>query len=84
LAFKFLNEDENVPIGYKWLCCHIIFDVKMDFTCKVRYITGGHMTNPTVTITYTSIVSRDSMRIAFLLAALKDVDLLLLLLGMLI
>ncbi len=34
------------------------------------------MTNPSPTLTYSSVVSRDSVRIAFMLAALNDVDLL--------
>jgi hypothetical protein len=54
----------------------MIFDVKMDFTQKARFVAGGHMKNPPQSITYSSIVSRDSMRIAFLLAALNDVDIL--------
>jgi hypothetical protein len=36
VAFKFLDEDETVPIGYKWIKCHVIFDIKMDFTRKAR------------------------------------------------
>ena len=76
LAFKFLNEDESVPVAYKWIRCHMIFDVKMDFTRKACYVAGGHMTDPPSSITYSSVVSRDSVRIAFLLAALNDVDLL--------
>jgi hypothetical protein len=54
----------------------MIFDVKMDFTRKARYVAGGHMTDPPATITYSSVVSRDSLRIAFLLAALNDIDIL--------
>jgi hypothetical protein len=76
LAFQFLEENESIPIGYKWIRCHMIFDVKMDFTQKARFVAGGHMTNPPTSITYSSVVSRDSVRIAFLLAALNDVDLL--------
>jgi len=34
------------------------------------------MTNPPSAITYSSVVSRDSVRIAFLLAALNEIDLL--------
>ncbi len=76
MAFKFLEEDENVPVGYKWIRCHMIFDVKMDFTRKARFVAGGHMTDPPSAITYSSVVSRDSVRIAFLLAALNDVPIL--------
>jgi hypothetical protein len=76
VAFKFLDPGERVPIGYKWIRCHLIFDVKMDFTRKARYVAGGHMTDPPSTLTYSSVVSRDSVRIGFLLAVLNDLDLL--------
>jgi hypothetical protein len=75
VAFKFLKENETVPIGYKWICGHLIFDVKMDFTHKVRYVAGGHMANPPATLMYSSVVSRDSMRIALLIAVLNNVKL---------
>jgi hypothetical protein len=52
LAFQFLEEDEAIPIGYKWIKCHMIFDVKMDFTRKARFVAGGHMTDPPASITY--------------------------------
>jgi hypothetical protein len=48
----------------------------MDFTRKARYVAGGHMTDPPSTLTYSSVVSRDSVRIGFLLAALNDLELL--------
>jgi hypothetical protein len=51
----------------------MIFDVKMR---KARFIAGGHMTNPPKSITYSIAISDDSVRIAFLLAALNDVDVL--------
>ena len=31
-------------IGFQEIKCHIIFDVKMDFTRKARFVAGGHMT----------------------------------------
>jgi hypothetical protein len=30
VAFKVLDEDEKVPIGYKWIKCHLRLDTKMD------------------------------------------------------
>ncbi|MGH7954980.1 MAG: reverse transcriptase domain-containing protein [Gloeomargaritales cyanobacterium] len=48
----------------------------MDFTRKARLVAGGHVTDPPATITYSSVVSRDSVRIAFLIAALNDLDVL--------
>jgi len=46
MAFKVLEEDERVPIGYKWITCHMIFDIKMNYTRKARYVARGHMTDP--------------------------------------
>jgi hypothetical protein len=75
-AFKILDDDERAPIGHKWIKCHLIFDVKMDFTRKARFVAGGHMTNPPAEITYSSVVTRDSIRLAFLIAALNDIKIL--------
>mmetsp|Transcript_24287 Transcript_24287/g.34810 ORF Transcript_24287/g.34810 Transcript_24287/m.34810 type:complete len:1184 (-) Transcript_24287:1334-4885(-) len=76
IAFQFLDDDSKIPVGYKWIRCHMIFDVKTDFTRKARFVAGGHMTDPPSTLTYSSVVSRDSVRIAFVLAALNDIYLL--------
>jgi Reverse transcriptase (RNA-dependent DNA polymerase) len=75
-AFRILNENEKVPVGYQFIKCHMIFDVKMDFTRKARFVAGGHMTETPASLTYSSVVSRESVRIAFLLAALNDLEVL--------
>ena len=62
-------------IGYQEIGCHMIFDVKMsDLSRKARFVAGGHTTEAPASITYSSVVSRDSVRIAFLIAALNDLD----------
>lgn len=61
-------------IGFQEIKCHIIFDVKMDFTRKARFVAGGHMTEAPSSITYSSVVSRDSVRLAFLIAELNNLD----------
>ena len=63
-------------IGYTEIKCHMVFDVKMDLTRKARLVAGGHMTDAPSSLTYSSVVSRDSIRIAFLIAALNDLDVL--------
>ena len=60
--------------GFQEIKCHIIFDVKMDFTRKARFVAGGHMTETPSSLTYSSVVSRDSVKIAFLIAALNNID----------
>ena len=68
--------DGKVLPGYQEIGYHMIFDIKMDvnFTRKARFVAGGHTTDPPASITYSSVVSRDSVRIAFMLAALNDLD----------
>jgi Reverse transcriptase (RNA-dependent DNA polymerase) len=61
-------------VGYQEIKCHMIFDIKMDFTRKARFVAGGHTTDPPTSLTYSSVVSRESVRIALLVAALHDVD----------
>ena len=46
----------------------------MDLTRKARFITGGHITAPSTCMTYASVVRRESVCIAFLLAALNKMD----------
>jgi hypothetical protein len=75
VAFEFRDND-IVPIGYKYIDCHMIFDVKMDLTRKARFVAGGHQTECPKEMTYSSVVSRDSVRLAFLVAALNDLDIL--------
>jgi hypothetical protein len=76
IAFEFLEPHAAVPLGYKKITLHMIFDVKMDFTRKARLVAGGHLTDPPASITYSSVVSRDSVRIMFLIAALNDLQVL--------
>ena len=53
----------------------MIFSIKMeDFRCKARLVAGGHMTKAPATITYASVVSRETVHIALLMAALNDLN----------
>ncbi len=60
--------------GFQEISCHIVFDVKMDFTRKARFVANGSTTETPVTLCYSSVVSRNILRIAFLTAALNDLD----------
>ena len=51
----------------------VVFDIKMDtYQYKARMVAGGHVTEPPASMTYASVVSRDSVRIALTVAALND------------
>jgi hypothetical protein len=76
VAFKFLEEGECIPPGSQWIPFHMFFDVKCDFTRKARFVAGGHWTDAPSQLMYSSVVTRDSVRIAFLVAALNDLEIL--------
>ena len=48
----------------------------MDFTRKARFVAGRHTTETPASTTYSSVVSRDSVRIVFMFAALNGLDIL--------
>jgi hypothetical protein len=41
-AFKFLDDKDPNPVGHTKIQCHMVFDVKADFTRKARLVAGGH------------------------------------------
>ena len=61
-------------VGYKEIKVHWIFDIKMDgkFTRKSRFVAGGHLTDTPSSSTYSTVVTRESVRIALLLAGLNE------------
>jgi hypothetical protein len=73
IAFE-VKEDGKPPPGYKHVALMMIFDVKMDFTRKARLVARGDLTDTPSTLTYSSVVSCESVRIAFTIAALNDLE----------
>ena len=75
VAFKILDQDDRVPIGYQQIRMHWIFDIKMeDFRFKSRIVAAGNMTEPPTSVTYATVVSRETVRIALTMAALNNLD----------
>ena len=74
-AFEFVDS-ENVPIGYTQCNLMMVFDVKLDLTRKCRLCCRGDLLDAPKSDTFASVVSRDSVRLFFLLAALNDMDVL--------
>ena len=70
------EKGEPPPVGHKFIKCHMIFNVKMeDLRRKARIVAGGQITNTPPTITYASVVSRETERIALRISALHDMSL---------
>ena len=66
----------KIKPGYEQVNVQIIFDINMDeeFTRKARLVADVHTTAPPSSITYSIVVSRESVRIEFILASLIDLD----------
>ena len=67
-----------IPVGYTQARCHMVFDVKQGtLQRKARYVCdGSRVQTPEEVPTYASVVSRDSVRLEFTIAALNDLDVL--------
>jgi hypothetical protein len=63
VAFNVLLDGAAPPPDNQFICCHMIFDVKMeDFYCKAWLVAGGHATKAPATLIYASIVSRETCK----------------------
>jgi hypothetical protein len=63
------------PPAYQEIRCHMIFDVKIeDFRLNARFVAGGHTADTPHAMTFASVVPRESVRIALILASLNHLD----------
>ena len=79
IAFEEFEGDVSaIPPGYQEIRCHMIFDIKIgeNIRRKARMVAEGHRTKTPAALTYSSVVSRDSVRIALTIAALNDLSVL--------
>ena len=53
-----------------------MFDIKMDLTRQAHFVAHGHTTDTPMSMTYSSVVSQDSICIALMLASLNDLEVL--------
>ena len=74
VTFEILEESQSAPPGWKRASGHLIWDVKMDFTRKARWVLDGHKTPDPIWSTFAGIVSCESARIAFTYAALDGLQ----------
>ena len=78
-AFEVWEKDiSELAPGYQNITFHMIFDVNMvkNFRRKARFVADGNNTKTPASITYSSVVSRDSVRIALTISELNDLDVL--------
>ena len=74
VAFKIQDEVAYAPHGWKQVTGHLVWDVKMDFTRKARWVLDGHKTLDPIGSTYAGVVSRESVHIYLTYAALDGLN----------
>jgi len=57
VAFKILDNNEAMPVGYKRSSGHIVWDIKMDFMRRARWVRDGHRTPDLDNSKYAGVVS---------------------------
>ena len=74
-TFDIIENNAKVPIEYEKIRCHIVFGVNMDVTHKVRLFIGRHTTEFVEVSNHSNVISRESVRIVMIIAALNDLKL---------
>ena len=74
VAFEVLDVGVHAPHRWKQVTGHLVWDVKMDFTRKARWVLDGHKTLDPFGSTYAGVVSRESVQITLTYAALNNLD----------
>ena len=70
VSLKIFQFGESTPLGWKKSTVHLIFDVKMEFTRKARWVKDGHRTPDPETSSYGGVASWERIHIALMTAAL--------------
>ncbi len=70
IAFEILGPKKKAPPSWHKASGHIVFDEKMDFTRKARWVKDEHKTPDFPTSSFAGVVSRNSIRISLTHAAL--------------
>ena len=56
VAFEILEDKQPPPIGWTKSSGHLVFDIKMDFTRKARWVKDGHRTPEPELSTFAGVV----------------------------
>lgn len=77
IALEHHEGDPRSLVGFEEITGHLVFDVKLgeNFRRKARFCADGHKTGAPASLTYSSVVSRDSVRILLMIAALNNLEL---------
>ena len=64
----------KVPVGYKKIHVHLVFDIKHDGRHKARLVADGHLTEVPLESVYSGVVSLRGFRLVLFLAELNGME----------
>ena len=76
VAFEVLDKGQQASNHWKKVIEHLVWDVKMDFMRKARWVLNGHKMPDPVGSTFTGVVSWESIWIPCTYAVLNRLDIL--------
>ena len=76
IAFEVFEGDTAELKDYEHISGHLIFDIKLgeNFSRKARFVADGYKASTPNTVTYSSVASKDSIRLFLLVVALNDIE----------
>ena len=75
ITFQTIPKSKKPPNEFQYINCYIVFYINLDdFQRKACQVVGGHMTHIPDTITYSSVVTRETVWITLTMAALHDLE----------
>ena len=76
VAFEEYDVKIEDLVAYEQISGHLIIDVKLleNFRRKVRFVADGHLVETPVSVTYSTVVYRDSVRILLRAAAIDGLE----------
>ena len=74
VAFEEFDGNPNSLVGYTQITGHLVFNVKLgeNFRRMARHCADGHKTGAPASVTYSTVVARDSVRIFLLLNCCRE------------
>ena len=70
-----LIDGTKLPPGFTKSSGYLVFDVKIDFTLKARWVKDGNLSPEPIDSNFAGVASRESIRIVFTYAALNGINL---------
>ena len=76
ITFEEIEDPSTLGDIYQEITDHVVFDIKLGegFRQKARFCADGHKTKIPSSVTYSTVIFRDSVRLVLLVAALNGLD----------